>query len=316
MTNSNLKILLITTWNLTVERQLGSNWLLRTAYVGNKGTNLMSAFQNSLELNPAIYIPGQSTVANTQSRRLLQSFANITEVSVSGNDSHYESLQVTVEKRFVRGLSVLANYSYSKTMDDFGWTNPFYRGFDYARSNDNVPHAFNFSSVWEIPAAPVSNAIARGVNGWQLSGLLTWQDGFPLTIASGIDNSLSGVGRDRADFIGTDIHAAQIGFGESHGQQVTEFFDRSLFKTNAIGTFGDAGRNILQGPRSFAANLGLFKTVKMKERFTWQLRAEFFNAFNNVNFNAPGTTVGTASFGLISSAGTARVLQFSLKLLF
>ncbi len=72
-------------------------------------------------------IPGQSTVANTQARRYYQNFKNISEVSVSGNNSHYESIQLTVERHFVRGLSILATYTHAKTMDDFGWTNPFNR---------------------------------------------------------------------------------------------------------------------------------------------------------------------------------------------
>lgn len=124
VTDTNIKIPLMTTWNLTIERQFGTDWLLRAAYVGNKGTNLMTVFQNSRELNPAIYIPVRSTTANTQARRPLQDFTTITEVSLSGHNSHYNGLQLTVERHFVRGLSILANYTFAKTMDDFGWTNP------------------------------------------------------------------------------------------------------------------------------------------------------------------------------------------------
>jgi hypothetical protein len=317
VSDSNLKIPLLTTWNLTLERQLGSNWLVRAAYVGNKGTDLANSFQNSRELNPAIYSRGLSTVGNTQARRQFQSFTNIAEVSVSGNNSHYEAFQLTVERHFTRGLSILGTYTRAKTMDDFGWTNPFNRRFDYAKSNDNLPNIFNFSGLWDIPHPAVHNNFAdRIIDGWHLTGIVSWRSGFPLTIASGIDNSLTGVGRDRADFVGTDLHAAEVGYGESHGQQVRQFFNTGLFTRNAVGTFGNAGRNILTGPRLFQMNLSVFKTTKINEQASWQLRAEAFNAFNNVNFNNPGTTVGTSSFGIISSAADPRILQFGIKVLF
>jgi hypothetical protein len=317
VTDTNLKVPLVTTWNLTVERQLGTNWLLRTAYVGNKGTNLQNSFESQRELNPAIYIPGQSTVANTQARRLYQAFTNISDVGLSGHNSRYNSLQVTLERRFARGLSILANYSFSKTQDDFGWTNPFSRSFDHAVSNNNLPHIFNLSGIWDLPRATVRSAVMKQIlNGWQVSGLVSWHDGFPLTISSGVDNSFSGVGLDRADFIGTNLGAAQIGSGQSHGRQVQEFFDTSLFVVNAIGTFGNSGRNNLKGPRFFQTNLGVLRTIELRERLSLQFRAEFFNLFNNVNFNPPGTTVGTSSFGVISSAANPRILQFALKLLF
>ena len=154
------------------------------------------------------------------------------------------------------------------------------------------------------------------LDGWHLTDIISWHDGFPLTIASGVDNSLSGVGRDRADFVGTDIHAAFTGFGASHGQQVSQFFNTSLFVRNAVGTFGNSGRNILLGPRLFQTNIGLFKTTRISDRVSWQFRAEFFNAFNNVNFSNPGTTVGTATFGVISAAADPRILQFGIKMLF
>ena len=309
-----LKVPLLTTWNLTLERQVGSDWLVRVGYVGNKGTNPQSVFQNSRELNPAIYMPGASTVANTQSRRIYQDFTTITNTIFSGHNTHYNALQLTLERHFVRGLSILANYTFSKNMDDFGWTNPFDRRFDYARSNDDVPHIFNFSSVWELPRALVGSAVlGRILNGWQLTGIVSWRDGFPYSISSGVDNSFTGVNRDRADFSGT---AAQTGFGKSHAGQVAQFFDTSLFFRNAIGTLGSSGRNILRGPRFFNTNLGVLKRIKVNERFAIQFRSEFFNAFNNVNFRNPGTTVGTSSFGVISSALDPRILQFGLKALF
>jgi hypothetical protein len=327
-----IKVPLMTTWNLTLERELANGWLLRVAYVGNKGTNLATfvGLGNLNDLNPAIYIPGASTEANTQSRRRYPNFTTVQAGAQSGNNSHYNGLQVTIDRHFARGLSILANYTWSKTMDDFGWTDPFDRKFDYARSNDCIPQDFNFSGVWQLPKRPGTTGFVNHIlNGWQLSPIISWRDGFPYLVFSGVDNSFSGHGFDRADFIGSSIKAAEIGFGESHGQQVNEFINTSLWVPNAIGTFGDSGRNNLAGPRFFDTDLALVKTTKINERSSVEFRAEFFNLFNNVNFyppgttgpspqggNALGTTLGTASFGKLTGAQDPRILQFALKFYF
>src|SRR5581483_390991 len=141
---------LLTTWNLTLERQLGRDWVARFGYVGNKGTFLSNGQKSLRESNPAVYIPGASTEDNTQQRRLYRDFSTVGLVS-SDNNSHYHAFQVTLEKRFGYGLSVLTNYTWSKTTDDYGWTNPFKRHFDYGPSDDDVRHIFKFSNVWEVP---------------------------------------------------------------------------------------------------------------------------------------------------------------------
>jgi hypothetical protein len=148
-----------------------------------------------------------------------------------------------------------------------------------------------------------------------VSSLTTWQNGFPFSVGSGVDNSLSAVGGDRADFIGTDLNQAKLS-GQSHGQMVNQYFNTALFTVNALGTFGNSGRNILRGPSFFNADLGVIKNTAITENTRLQFRAEFFNVFNNVNFNNPGTTVGTPAFGKITSARDPRILQFTLKLMF
>ena len=126
------------------------------------------------------------------------------------------------------------------------------------------------------------------------------------------------VGLDRADFVGSDIHAVQLDSGRPHGQLISEFFDTSLFVPNAIGTFGNTGKNILRGPRFFNTDFGMLKNTRITERAALQFRAEFFNLFNNVNFNQPDNYVsdGPGVFGGIFSAKDPRILQFALKLLF
>jgi hypothetical protein len=311
----NMKIPLITTWNIALERQLANDMQLRVAYVGNKGTYMGPSdfYQNARELNPAVYIPGASTTSNTQARRLNPSLGSITQIPNEHN-SHYNALQVALNKRFSHGFTLLANYTWSKTIDDFGWANPYDREFNHGISNDDIPQLFKLAGVYQFPKAPVSGFVDRVVNGWELTANALWQGGFPLTITSGVDNSLSGIGRDRADFLGG---AAQLDSGRSHAQMIAQWFDTSKFTVNALGTFGNSGKNILRGPHLFNTDLSLLKNVKMYERVSMQLRFEFFNAFNNVNFNNPATTVSnTASFGRLTSAGDPRILQAAAKIIF
>jgi hypothetical protein len=303
----------LTTWNLTLEHQFANSLMARLSYAGNKGTYLASGALGFREDNPAVYIPGASTTRNTQSRRLDPNFGSIGLFS-SDNNSHYHSLRVSLEKRMSHGFSVQGNYTWSKMIDDFGssgTTNPFNRRFDYGISNDDMPHVFNFSAIWQIPNAPVHGITNTLLNGWQLSSLASWHDGFPFSVLSGQDNSFSGVGADRADYIG-----GNASLGGSHGQMVNQYFNTSVFTPNAPGTFGNSGKNILRGPRLFNTDLSLLKNFKIAERVTVQFRSEFFNVFNNVNFNQPQNILSSSSRGRITSAGDPRILQFALKLMF
>ncbi|MEO7145519.1 MAG: TonB-dependent receptor [Bryobacteraceae bacterium] len=303
----------VATWNLFVQRQLGKDWLFTTGYVANAGYHLSSNAVGRLQINPAIYVPGQSTEANTQSRRINPNFGSALAYPVD-LVSRYESLQVDIEKRFSRGFSLRANYTYSKLEDDENFTNPFNNAYNWGIANTNVPNVFHFSAVWETPHL-VNGPAGIAVNGWELTGITTWQNGFPFTIASGVDNSFSAVGSDRADFTGASIAQAVLS-GQSHAQEILKYFNTSLFARNAVGTFGNSPRNALYGPRLFNQDFAAMKNFNLVEKMRLQFRAEFFNLFNNVNFNNPGTSVGTGSFGKITGVGSPRILQFGLKLMF
>ena len=185
--------------------------------------------------------------------------------------------------------------------------------FDDGVSREDVPHNLKFSNVWQIPQIGVNRALSTFVNGWMLNSMVTWQSGFPFTISSGRDNSFTGINRDRADFLGGN---ADLGSDRPHGDMVARYFDTSLFTTNAVGTFGNSGKNMIRGPRYFNTDLALLKVTNVTARVGLQFRAEFFNIFNNVNFNAPNSNVSSAQFGRITSALDPRIVQFGLKMLF
>ncbi len=306
------KLPLLATWNLTVERQVAHDWLLRAAYAGNKGTHLYGGdFKGYTQANPGVPPLGLRLSSSFDSVAVLGSFDN----------SNYHALQLGVEKRFGHGFSMLANYTWSKTLDDFGTegagpTDPFSRHFDRGRSDDDVAHIFRFSNIWQLPSVHRSGAAGKVLNGWELNSIWVWRGGFPFTVFCGCDNAFSGQGLDRADFIRPGN--AQLSSGRSHGEMVNEFFDTSLFGPNVEGTFGNSGKNILRGPKSFNLDFGLLKKTNLTERTSLQFRAEFFNLFNNVNFGQPDHSFGDGpgSFGVITSAADPRIIQFALKILF
>jgi len=316
------------TWNLRLEQQLGSNWLLSLGYIGNRGYHLSSNAIDSRELNPAIYIPGQSTHDNTQARRIDPNFSSISLYPTDFN-SRYHSLQVNLEKRLSKGFSVLANYTWSKAQDDAGpAVNPFdVHHFGWGNSFADLPNVFHLSAIWVLPNAPIKGWASNITNGWEITGINSWQDGFRFTVYSGVDNSFSGVGSDRADFTGSNISEAVLG-DRSHAQMVNQYFNTSLFTVNTVGTFGNSPRNVLATPGLFNIDMAAIKYFPINERMKFQLRAEFFNLLNNVNFTVPGlgsanpdqsaagNIVGTGNFGKLTFAADPRILQFALKFIF
>lgn len=187
-------------WNFTIEQQIASDWLLRAAYVGNKGTHL----QTFRERNAAVYAPG-ATVANTNARRpLAPYFASVKEMADAGN-SIYHAMQITVDKRLSRHFSVLAFYTYSKSIDDESVNNQFTIAnphptdtrFNRGVSDYDITHNFRLSAVVNIPMlAGASRPLRLLVGGWSISNIMDLRSGLPFTIVSGRDNSFSGIGND------------------------------------------------------------------------------------------------------------------------
>jgi hypothetical protein len=318
------------TWNFNVEHQFGHNWLASVGYLGNSVMHLTSNALAYIQQNPAIYIPGTgpngqplSTEANIQQRRINPNFGSV-GLLYDNYYANYNALQLNLEKRLSYGLSFTANYTWSKMLDNVGsllfgvpTTDPFDVDFDYGPSNDNFSHILNFSAVWDVPKFGLTGVAAALLNNWELTSIASWNSGYPLTIYSGFDHSLTGVGADRADFTGTSLSQAILSPGRPHGQLISQYFNTSLFVPNAIGTFGNTGKGIIPGPGFFDTDFGLLRTIPLTERMSLQFRAEFFNLFNSVNFSAPDvSTADGPVFGTITSASPPRILQFALKFLF
>src|SRR5262249_47101871 len=143
----------------------------------------------------------------------------------------------------------------------------------------------------------------------ELTGASVYQSGAPSTIASGVDNSRTGIGSDRAIYTG-------VSPDRPDGVDPTlEWFNPAAYAVNPVGTYGTLGKGTLRQPGSFNWDMGLFKNIKITERYGVPFRSEFFNVLNTTNLGTAGTTVNTtSSFGRITTAGDPRIMQFSLKL--
>jgi hypothetical protein len=304
-------------WNLTIEQQIARDWLFRAAYVGNKGTHL----QTFRERNAAVYAP-IATVANTQARRPLNPyFASMKELADAGN-SIYHSFQVTLDKRLSQNFSVLAFYTYSKSIDDesvnnqftISNPNPFDNRFNRGVSDYDVPHNFRLTGVYSGPSFTGASAPLRFLfGGWTVSNIMDIRSGLPFSITSGRDNSFTGIGLDRADLIGNPFLSSD----RSQADRLARSFDASKVTFNAPGTFGNSPRNFLRGPGSFNIDASLQKTFPIHENFRVMVRGEFFNLLNHANFGLPGSNVSSPNtLGIINSASDPRILQIGARLSF
>lgn len=300
-------------WNFTIEQSLAKDIVARVTYQGSAGRHLFHA----ADRNAAVYGPG-ATIANTNARRPMPEFTQLTFAGTYGM-SNYDALVASLEKRFARGLTFLAGFSWQKSLDiasstafegDLG-AYPYGSILkDYGVSDFNRKARFTGSFNYQIPG-PRAGALHVVAGGWQLNGIVTLQTGPPMTINTGFDNSFSGIGNDRVDVIGSPA----LPGGRSRGAEILQWFNTSAFTANAPGTFGALGRNTQVGPGYQDLDLSFFKIFVMPylEGHKMEFRAEFFNALNRVNLGTPTTTFSSSLFGRITSAGDPRILQLGLR---
>ena len=218
-------------------------------------------------------------------------------------------------------MTALGSYTFGKSIDDasgfFASTgDPNFPQDSYnlraerGRSNFDVRHRFSLSYSYDLPF--------RGswlLRGWQTNGVWSFQTGRPFTVALHPDNDNSNTGRSVLGF-GANDRPNVVKSPELDNPTEQRWFDTAAFVTPPRGTFGNAGRNIVEGPGLAVVNVSLVKTTQVTERLGVQLRAEAFNLLNRVNYDQPDNYVGSPSFGAILSAGAPRRLQLGLKFLF
>jgi outer membrane receptor protein involved in Fe transport len=303
-------------WNLTLERQLLPSLVVRAGYVGTRGTHL------NINLDENVAYPGPGAVPP---RRPYPSVASISAWEPRGPSS-YNGLQLSAEKRLSAGVSFLAAYTYSKSLDEgaggnsstgesrINIQNPRDVSADYGLSNFNYSQRFTLSTIYQLPFGRNRQFLssARGLvdavaGGWQLTSIVTAQSGAPFSV------SLSTPTANTGTF--TRPNRVCDGNLPSSRQTLNAFYNVQCFVAPPLYTFGNAGRNILIGPGLGTWDLGADKDFVLTEKFGLQFRSEFFNILNRANFGLPNGSIGSPSAGTITTVITnARQIQFALRL--
>lgn len=345
----NLRLPYAQDWNLNVQRSFANDWLFEIGYVGTKGTKL----PRFIEGNPAVFVPGEtggvpnSTEDNVNNRRLY-SGCNLSPTSPPCNfasvgliagiaDSSYNALQASLQKRFSHGLSFLASYTYSKTLDDVSSFNitgsasqsvagendlaqdPFNLPAEYGRSMFDARNRFVISYQWQLPFwNHPQNWYQHVLGGWQLNGISTFMSGTPFTVYDSTDVSLQGSAPEISGF--SSNRPDVVGNPNNGPRTPQEWFNTAAFQqlnpTTQAGQFGNEGRNIVQGPGLQEWDFSAFKNIPIRESKSLQFRAEFFNIFNHANFRLPDNDISSPTFGEISESLPGRQVQLALKFYF
>ncbi|MCI0391939.1 MAG: TonB-dependent receptor [Acidobacteria bacterium] len=322
---------------LSVQRLLTSNLSLEAEYIGSRGHKLLS----DLLFNYRRPAAAGGTAAQRNAAKTFPALGGVVIQSDNG-DSWYHAGILKLTQRLTRGTTFFTSYTLSKSLDtdSFGGTgtnasatgqNPFDKRNDLkGRSDHDVRHRFVFSGVAELPFGKGRKFLDGGglvnaiVGGWSLTGIITLQSNSPITpvlSAANLDTGKSSGQRPQL-----------IGDPNSGPRRPEQWFNNAaLYVPNpavaAERIFGSIGRNTLNGPNYKNVDLSLLKHIPITERLRAQFRAEFFNAFNFVNFNLPGNTIAPDlltsqrtpdparnAFGTINSARPAREIQFALRL--
>ena len=325
-------------YNFAVQQDLREGFALNIGYVGNHAEHVMA----SRQFNPAIYNPNDvpaDTVSNENSRRLDPGLGAV-ELADAYEYEITNAFELTVTRRSSHGLTLLSNVVWLKTIDNGssgtegqdGPPNPF--NLNSARGVSDFDQALRFTTSinYAVHRFDVNHAVGQFVNGWRVNAIITSQSGLPLTINSGVDNSLSGIDNDYATYVPGVSTARPAGVSK-----IAEWFNTAAFAENPLPTangnvqsFGNVPRNSLRGPGYEDVDMSLFKDIFPERRVHGQFQAQAFNAFNHTNLATPGTTVSsTGAFGQItatssstgtvntpSEVGTQRVWQFAAKIIF
>src|SRR5262245_36007356 len=310
-------------WNLSVQRQLGDSLVAELAYVGSKGAKLLAARDiNQPQASPQL--------PNLPPNPL---FGEITQQEGSAA-SNYHSFQARLQQRLAFGFALLGAYTYGKSIDNASGIfssagDPNYPQNSYnlrgerGRSGFDVRHRFSLSYSYDLPFGKGKSLLGNSglvttlLTGWQTYGVITLQTGRPFTVAllPEFDNSNTGV--SNLGFLGND-RPNLTGQARLDNPTPEHWFNTSplVFVTPPFGSFGNSGRNILDGPSYKNVNFSLVKNTRIREAAMIQFRTELFNMFNHPNFGLPDNFVGSPSFGRLVSADSPRRIQFGLKLLF
>jgi len=289
-----------TQWNLFIQRELPGAFILDVGYVGTKGTKLQEAKYVNVPL------PGPGAI---QPRRPFPDFDLVFWNEQSGF-SNYNALQAKLERRVTAGLTLMASFTWSKSIDldtsnTSTGTNPYDFSLDRGLSDFNSPRVFTVSSLYELPFFKERKGVVRHVlGGWNVGNIVNLRDGYPFTPGWSGDSANTGLGS----------RPNRTCDGTLDNPTIDRWFDTNCFGAPTQFTYGNSGRNILRGPKFINWDSGVHKDFSLSERFRLQFRTEFFNLLNHPNFGLPQAIINAGTPAVISNAAPGRIVQFALKL--
>lgn len=307
-------------WNLSAQQELGTDMVASLTYIGNHGHNLPFP----VDINQ---VPETDLSPNDEQFRPYPQYTNISG-STNNAISNYNALQAAVQKRFTSGLNFNFSYTWSHFLDEMdssGWgsragSQAYQNSYDlranYGNSNFDVRNALKGSVVYQLPFGKgrkfLNNnwAVDEVLGGWQASGTVVAQSGQPFTVTMNTDNSYS-LGGSAAN--GSKWYPNVIGnprisnHGAYHGTK--QWFNEAAFAQPTAGTFGNSGRNTLNGPGLTNVNFSLGKSFAIWEQVHLQIRADANNVLNHPSFNLPNSSLivcsSTATPGCANASADA-----------
>ncbi len=332
----NLRTPYMQMWHLNVQREIANNTVLDIGYAGSRGLKLYT-FLNGNQAAPTADPNIPFAV-----RRPIPQIDSAIQWFRSGGQSNYNSLQVRLERRWSNGFSFLASYTWSHSLDNASNANlgsqngGDFRNFrfpnaEYGNSDFDIRHHAVINYVYDLPfghgrrfASNAGKALDEIIGGWQFSGISSFATGnwYTVTSAAGVSNA------DGGGNVGTSDRPDQVGNPNATPCVPGTWFNTCAYAIATPGTFGNVGRNTIEGPGFEENDWALEKYFNITERQHFEFRAEFFNALNHYNplfarsgpQNANNATVFNPSdpslFGVITAARPPRQVQLALKYLF
>ena len=298
-------------WNFTVQRQVMDDLTFDIGYVGN--VNKRQIGYSSLNTAP---IPGPGPV---DPRRLMPQFGDLDGGS-NQYSSAYHSLRTSAVKRFSKGLQFQGSYTWGKALDNQSSLaetraqNQYDRRSDWGRSSIDIRHIFQASYVYELPfgkgkayGSGWSKPAEAAFGGWAIEGITRLQTGAPFNVLVGQDRANVGRSQQRPNLVRNPNN------GGNRNVDVP-WFDTSAFQLQPAFTYGNAGSFVTQADGRETWDLSLQKVFRfVQERHSLQFRAEIFNVGNHVNLGNPQGNFASSAFGKVTSATSARQIQFGLR---
>jgi hypothetical protein len=283
-------------YSLNVQQRLTQHTILQIGYVGSQ------ARKQAININLNQPPPSPTAYANLQLARPYNSaypmYSGITDL-MSAGDAHYNSLQVALRNTSWRGLTGQISYTLSRARDDMSGdrndypTDSHCLRCDWGLADFDTPQALSGYLLYDLPQ--FGRSLPRLTQGWELSVYSAMDAGFPFSVSSGLDNSHTNQGKDRADLIGSlfsGVTQPRVIY-----QYGVQYFNPAAFTYNAPGTFGNTKRNQFRQFGYHDVDLAVVKNTKITEKLTGQVRFELFNIFNILNLGCLDKVVTDGSFG-------------------